>query len=133
MNARRAFLRGCALFGTSLLLRPFDVVGRALPVLPGAAAAPGGALAHAAFIRELGSVFHGPQGVRFVLAKVGEKICCPMTESFSLWFVSASGVLPEQGSHNFAHEQMGAFEMFVVPKAGANGEPGIEAVFNRLV
>jgi hypothetical protein len=57
----------------------------------------------------------------------------PQGESFSLLFRGPRAPQLAQGMYEFAHDQIGAFALFIVP-VGADAESvRYEAVFNRLV
>ncbi len=57
----------------------------------------------------------------------------PQFESFSLIFDGAQNRPLRQGSYPFEHEQVGRFDLFIVPIAQEQGVIQYQAVFNRLV
>ena len=66
------------------------------------------------------------------LTSVSELKVYPQQEEFTLEFRGPLNMFLEQGIHNFAHDQMGEFELFIVPvKQDAQGFY-YEAVFNRI-
>jgi hypothetical protein len=57
----------------------------------------------------------------------------PHYENFSLIFHGTGSRLIPQGTYAFSHEQLGAFDLFIVP-VGREGEVILyQAVFNRLL
>jgi hypothetical protein len=54
-------------------------------------------------------------------------------ESFSLIFHGPESPLLQQGTRPFEHDQLGRFELFIVPIGRENGVIKYEAVFNRLL
>ncbi len=54
-------------------------------------------------------------------------------ESFSLLFQGPGTRLLSQTTYRFAHEQVGEFDLFIVPIAKAQEGYHYEAVFNRLM
>lgn len=54
-------------------------------------------------------------------------------EQFSLLFHGPDHPLLSQGTYQFEHPQMGAFEMFIVPIGREPGRLIYEAVFSRLL
>ena len=66
------------------------------------------------------------------LTSISELKLYPQQEEFALEFRGPSNMFLGQGVRNFAHDQMGQFELFIVPiKQDAQGFY-YEAVFNRL-
>jgi uncharacterized protein DUF6916 len=66
------------------------------------------------------------------LIEISEIKLYPKQEEFSLEFRSPLNMFLSQGVHNFSHEQMGQFELFIVPfKQDAQGFY-YQAIFNRL-
>ena len=66
------------------------------------------------------------------LISVSELKIYPQQEEFAVEFLGPSNIFLGQGLRNFAHEQMGQFELFIVPiKQDAQGFY-YEAVFNRI-
>ncbi len=54
------------------------------------------------------------------------------TESFAVTFRAARGPSLDQGTYRFAHPQLGASSLFVVPLVRRDGAQYYEAVFNRM-
>ena len=52
-------------------------------------------------------------------------------EAFSLLFQGPANRPLAQRTYRFAHEQLGAFDLFIVPVSAENGGRQYEAVFNR--
>lgn len=70
--------------------------------------------------------------VEVELIVVSELKLYPQQEEFTLEFCGPLNMFLEQGVHNFTHDQMGQFELFIVPiRQDAQGFY-YEAVFNRL-
>ena len=66
------------------------------------------------------------------LINVSDLKLYPQQEEFALEFRGPLDVFLGQGVHDFTHEQMGQFELFIVPiKQDAQGFY-YEAVFNRI-
>lgn len=66
------------------------------------------------------------------LTGVSELKVYPQQEEFTLEFRGPLNMFLDQGVRNFAHDQMGEFELFIVPvKQDALGFY-YEAVFNRI-
>ena len=66
------------------------------------------------------------------LIKISELKIYPQQEEFTLEFRGPSDVFLGQGVRNFSHDQMGQFELFIVPvKQDAQGFY-YEVIFNRL-
>ena len=70
--------------------------------------------------------------VELELIAVSEIKLYPQQEEFSIEFRGPLDMFLGQGGHNFSHEQMGQFELFIVPiKQDVQGFY-YEAVFNRI-
>ncbi len=66
------------------------------------------------------------------LINVSELKLYPQQEEFALEFRGPLDMFLGQGMHDFKHDQMGQFELFIVPiKQDAQGFY-YEAVFNRI-
>ncbi|HKG46063.1 MAG TPA: hypothetical protein VKB02_05020 [Pyrinomonadaceae bacterium] len=66
------------------------------------------------------------------LTGVSELKLHPQQEEFTLVFRGPSDMFLDQGIRNFTHDQMGQFELFIVPvRQDAQGFY-YEAVFNRM-
>jgi len=94
------------------------------------------ALTHDAFAQQANSKFQVEvdenTGVELELAEVSELKVYPQQEEFVLLFRGPVDVFLGQGARNFSHDQMGQFELFIVPvRQDAQGFY-YEAVFNRI-
>jgi hypothetical protein len=70
--------------------------------------------------------------VELELTKVSELKLHPQQEEFAVEFRGPLDMFLGQGVRNFTHDQMGQFELFIVPiKQDAQGFY-YEAIFNRL-
>ena len=70
--------------------------------------------------------------VEVELTRISELKIHPRQEEFSIWFRGPLNAFLDQGVRNFKHDQMGEFELFIVPiKQDADGFY-YEAVFNRI-
>ena len=56
----------------------------------------------------------------------------PQQEEFAIEFRGPLEMFLGQGPHNFSHEQMGQFELFIVPVKQDEQGFYYEAVFNRI-
>jgi len=66
------------------------------------------------------------------LVTVSDVKLYPQQEEFAVEFRGPLDMFLAQGPHNFSHEEMGQFELFIVPiKQDAEGFY-YEAIFNRL-
>ena len=70
--------------------------------------------------------------VELDLIKVSELKLYPRQVEFSLEFRSPLNMFLSQGVHNFSHDQMGQFELFIVPIKQDEQGFYYEAIFNRL-
>ena len=93
-------------------------------------------LTHEAFTQHANTKFQVPldenTAVELELVDVSELKLYPRQEEFSLEFRGPLNMFLGQGLRNFEHEQMGKFELFIVPiQQDAQGFY-YEAVFNRM-
>ena len=93
-------------------------------------------LTHEVFSRHAGTTFHAQAddntNVPLALTNVSELKLYPQQEEFTLEFRGPLDKFLNQGVRNFTHEQMGEFELFIVPvKQDAQGFY-YEAIFNRI-
>ena len=93
-------------------------------------------LTHEEFSKHAGTTFHAQvdenTNVPLDLVNVTELKLYPQQEEFTLEFRGPATMFLEQGIRNIAHDQMGEFELFIVPvKQDAQGFY-YEAVFNRI-
>ena len=71
-------------------------------------------------------------GVELELTEVSELKLHPRQEEFSIWFRGPLDTFLGQGVRNFKHDQMGEFELFIVPiRQNADGFY-YQAIFNRV-
>ena len=93
-------------------------------------------LTHEEFTKHANTKFHAQANdkapVELELVSISELKLYPQQEEFSLEFRGPLDAFLDQGPHNFTHDQMGEFELFIVPiKQDAEGFY-YEAIFNRL-
>ncbi len=70
--------------------------------------------------------------VELELIEISEMKLYPKQEEFSLEFRSPLNMFLSQGVHNFSHDQMGQFELFIVPFKQDDQGFYYQAIFNRL-
>jgi hypothetical protein len=93
-------------------------------------------LTHEEFTKNANTKFHVQvdenTNVPLELTAVSELKLYPQQEEFTVVFRGPSDMYLDQGVRNFIHDQMGQFELFIVPiRRDAQGFY-YEAVFNRL-
>ena len=93
-------------------------------------------LTHEAFTQNANTKFQvrldDDATVELELVAVSEMKLYPQQEEFALEFRGPLDMFLDQGVRNFAHEQMGEFEMFIVPVRQEADGFYYEAVFNRI-
>src|SRR5436190_879382 len=93
-------------------------------------------LTHEAFTQQVNTKFqvHIDQntGVELELTEISELKQHPHQEEFAIIFRGPLNIFLSQGIHSFTHEQMGQFEMFIVPIRQDEQGFYYEAVFNRV-
>ena len=93
-------------------------------------------LTHEAFTQHANTKFQvmldENTAVELELVGVSELKLHPRQEEFSLEFRGPLNMFLGQGLRNFEHEQMGKFELFIVPVEQDAQGFYYEAVFNRL-
>lgn len=93
-------------------------------------------LTHEAFSQQLNTKFQvhldGNTSLELDLIEVSELKVHPQQEEFTILFRGPLSALLSQGLGNFTHEQMGEFELFIVPIRQDHQGFYYEAVFNRL-
>jgi hypothetical protein len=93
-------------------------------------------LTHEAFSEQAGTKFKVQvdenTGVDLELARVSELKLYPRQEEFTVLFRGPSDAFLDQGARLFTHEQMGQFELFIVPIRQDEQGFYYEAIFNRL-
>jgi len=70
--------------------------------------------------------------VELELVKISEVKLYPQQEEFAVEFRGPLDMFLGQGGRNFAHDQMGQFELFIVPIKQDEQGFYYEAIFNRL-
>ena len=93
-------------------------------------------LTHEAFGQNVNTKFQvqtgEDTGVELELTEVSEIKLYPRQEEFSIWFRGRLDEYLDQGARNFKHDQIGEFELFIVPiRQDADGFY-YQAIFNRL-
>ena len=71
-------------------------------------------------------------GVELELAEVSELKLYPRQEEFTIVFRGPSNAFLDQGVRLFTHDQIGEFELFIVPIRQDEQGFYYEAVFNRI-
>lgn len=93
-------------------------------------------LTHEVFSQHVNSKFHVPvnenTAVELDLISVSELKLYPRQEEFVIVFRGPLDIFLNQGVHVFKHDQMGDFELFIVPIRQDQEGLYYEAVFNRL-
>lgn len=93
-------------------------------------------LTHEEFTKHLNSKFHVENEenipVELELIEISELKLHPRQVEFSLEFRSPLNMFLSQGVHNFTHDQMGQFELFIVPFKQDGQGFYYQAVFNNL-
>ena len=93
-------------------------------------------LTHEAFTQQAGTKFKVQvdenTGVELELAEVSELKLYPRQEEFTIVFRGPSNAFLDQGVRLFTHDQIGDFELFIVPIRQDEQGFYYEAVFNRI-
>ena len=66
------------------------------------------------------------------LVEVSELLLSPRQERFSIVFRGPNETFLDQGNRRFSHDQLGEFELFLVPISRTDQGTDYEAVFNRI-
>ena len=93
-------------------------------------------LEHEEFAKYLHEKFRirlNEQTIEAELTDISEHLVSPRQERFSIVFRTSNEMLLEQGLRLFEHDQMGSFELFIVPIGRDEDGTYYEAVFNRMV
>ena len=94
-------------------------------------------LTHEEFSRHLNKKFRIRIGeseeIETELTNISDLVLSPRQERFSILFRGPLDKMLGQGMHAFEHDEMGPFELFIVPIERAEDGVYYEAVFNRLV
>ena len=95
------------------------------------------ALEHQEFTRHLNTAFrihlNEAETVEAELTDVSEHLVSPTQERFSITFRTSNETFLGQGLRQFDHDQMGSFDLFIVPIGRNDKGTSYEAVFNRLM
>jgi hypothetical protein len=95
------------------------------------------ALTHEEFSKHLNTKFRirisEEEAIDAELTEVSELLLSPRQERFSIYFRTANEPFLGQGMRGFEHDQMGAFDLFLVPMARDEEGTSYESVFNRMV
>lgn len=93
-------------------------------------------LTHEEFAQHAGTTFHAAvdenTNVPLDLIDVSELKLYPQQEEFTLQFRGPLDMFLDQGIRNFTHDQMGQFELFIVPIKQDQQWFYYEAIFNRI-
>lgn len=93
-------------------------------------------LTHEAFSQNVATKFHVPvddnRHIELELAEVSELKEWPGQEQFAVVFRGPNDVFLGQGTRSFEHDQMGRFELLIVPIRQDQQGYYYEAVFNRF-
>lgn len=96
----------------------------------------GASLTHETFVEYINTRFQvqldETKGVELELAEVSELKVLPQQEQFAIVFRGPLEIFLGQGIRSMAHEQMGKFELFIVPVRQDQQGFYYEAVFNRV-
>lgn len=94
-------------------------------------------LEHGEFIRHLNTKFrihlNEAETIEAELTNVSALIVSDRQERFSITFRTSNETLLEQGMRQFEHDQMGRFDLFIVPIEQSDEGTYYEAIFNRLI
>lgn len=94
-------------------------------------------LQHEEFLKHLNTKFRiclsETEAVEAELTDVSERLMSPRQERFSLVFRTANEILIGQGQRTLEHDEMGNFDLFLVPIGRDDEGTYYEAVFNRLI
>jgi len=74
----------------------------------------------------------GAPQVMLDLVDIKIELCPPPQEQFSVFFTAPAACGLGQGNFRMQHEQMGEFDLFIVPIGTDGQEIRYQAVFNRL-
>ena len=94
-------------------------------------------LTYETFTQHINTKFHVPVGeshrVELELAEISEHKKTPRNEEFAIVFRGPKEMFLGQGMRPFEHDQMGNFELFIVPISHDDKGCYYEAVFNRFL
>src|SRR5689334_18511194 len=92
-------------------------------------------LTHEAFAQHANTTFQvqtGDTSLELELIEISELKLHPQQEEFAIVFRGPANAFLEQGVRSLAHQQMGHFEIFLVPIRQDEQGFYYEAVFNRV-
>jgi hypothetical protein len=93
-------------------------------------------LSYETFARILNTTFRihvgESQTIDAVLAEISEHMISARQERFSIVFRAPTQPLLPQGLRHFEHDEIGSFDLFIVPIGRDEHSVQYEAVFNRL-
>ena len=94
-------------------------------------------LQHEEFVRHLNTEFRIRVGdaetIPAKLTNVSEQLIGPRQERFSVVYRTSNEPFLGQGMRPFEHDQMGNFDLFIVPLERNDEGTYYEAVFNRMI
>jgi len=95
------------------------------------------ALTHEEFSKHVNTKFRirvdETQAIEAQLTDVSELLTSPRQERFSIVFRTSNEPFLGQGMRRFEHDQMEAFDLFIVPVGRDEQGTNYEAVFNRVI
>lgn len=93
-------------------------------------------LQHAVFAAYLNTVFRvyvdDANTIEVALIEVSELHLSPRQERFAIVFRGPNDTFLGQGLRRFSHDQIGEFDLFLVPISRGDQGTNYEAVFNRI-
>jgi hypothetical protein len=93
-------------------------------------------LEHEVFSRYLSTTFRisidESRTIEAELHEVGELMKFPGQQRFAIRFRGPRDPLLNQGTHAFDHDEMGQFNLFIVPVRQDENSSFYEAIFNRM-
>jgi hypothetical protein len=94
-------------------------------------------LQHEEFVRHLNTEFRIRVGdtetISAKLTNVSEQLISSRQERFAVVFRTSNEAFLGQGMRPFEHDQMGSFDLFIVPIERDDEGTFYEAVFNRMI
>jgi hypothetical protein len=97
----------------------------------------GAVLEHEEFSRHLNTKFrirlNDTETTEAELIEISEHLVSPRQERFAITFRTSNEIFLGQGLRGLEHDQMGNFDLFLVPTGRDDEGTFYEAVFNRLI
>jgi len=94
-------------------------------------------LEHEEFTKHLNTRFriyvNEAEPIEAELTNVSEHLVSARQARFSITFRTSNEISLGQGMHRFEHDQMGTFDLFIVPVERSDEGTYYEAIFNRLI